>query len=508
VITGESGAGKSIILEAVDFLMGINSGKEYLINDFQECYVEAMFEIDPEIILTIKEENDFFDFLGEQIIISRRFTQKGKNYYYVDNRQIKREYIRILRNRIIESCYRDESLSAYSSEGLLSLIDSLIDSSLKKKLFEQIRHSFEDYIVLKKKIDNMKEKRNEMLKKYDYLKFQKQEIEESGLLECNQEEIENEYELLANYDLVNNAFSDIINILDSTDIVRRLLHNVRAVEKLRNLPQNVNHLLEKINFFSDELSEFRSEVENFVNLMEFDSKRLKLLEEKMSKIMEFQKKYASDLNELGKYYSDLQKEMIELENNISLDDNSPELSEKKEKYFLHATKLSNERKKIANKLISKFMKNLSLLGLKGIKSSLKWEETKPGNKGNDRVTLMFSANPDIEMKSVDKIASFGEKSRIILAIKEAAKRETSMVLLVDEIEAGLGGDALLKAIKMLESISKDTQIIAVTHNKRLAEIADTHFLVEKNTQDGKTILSINKLETSFVRKKELKRMSV
>ncbi|MDD2714340.1 MAG: AAA family ATPase [Candidatus Wallbacteria bacterium] len=504
VITGESGAGKTIILEALTFLLGISQGKNFLPPGCTESHVEAFFEFSGEK-LNYLQSLPFSRELNGEIIISRTYHSGGRSEYYLDHRQITLDFLRQIRSCFVEACFREEAFSAYEPDSLLTLIDSRL-SAEDRLLRILVVKLYQEFLTMKREHDEFTRSRGELERKRDFQRFQLSEIEESGLLAWNQEELEREYEFLANFEEVTTVFKELSDYFQDASLTARIGEKLKSLNRIRNLPERASALVALLESIASSCSEYSSASEGFLSSVAYDGERLSSLSALMDRFSEFQKKYGLSIREIAEHAENLRKELSILDERLNESQNNQRLKEAEEEYLIKAQTLSRARKKQAEGLGKSILKNLKGLSLDQSKLSFLWKEKEPAADGIDQTQLFFSANPGMPPQPLQKVASFGENSRLLLALKLSLISPYSSTLAFDEIEAGLGGKTLTKTVEKLCELSKSYQVIAVTHSRRLAEAATQHFAVQKETKGEETILRVRQLSEGEPRNRELERL--
>ncbi|MDD5092307.1 MAG: AAA family ATPase [Candidatus Wallbacteria bacterium] len=502
VITGESGAGKTIILEALTFLFGTQAHKEIFYPGTDECYVEALIEL-PDPRIAGLAELPFISGSGSEIIVSRKFRRAGKSECYVDNRLVTLENIKRLRPFLLESCFRTDALAVYEPEHLLSVIDCSTGEA-GAELSGGVSHAYELYASLNNELELLRRNKSDLERRRDFLAFQVDEIEKSGLLGWNEEELQAEYELLANFEELTQSFQFLVEFFNQTAAVQVIGEKTRALNRLK-LPSRASELLKLLESVESGCRDFASASDNFLSSVQYDRQRLAELTSLMEQLSSLQRKYGSTLSEIAAFADSTRRELQDMESGLDESALREKTLQAEKAYLTTASELSQLRLHAAEKLESLIREGLSDIGLE--KSRIRFERTEknPGRNGFDRFQLLFSANPGSELSPLHKVASFGEQSRLLLALKTALLGDGTGTILFDEVEAGLGGKILKKTVAKLCELSKAHQVIAVTHSRELASRSGLHLLVEKEAGPDSTTLKVRTL-TESGREKESARL--
>ena len=508
VLTGETGAGKSIIVDALDFLLGSRVSTDVIKTGTNKAIVEGMFFVGASHDLPLQNwfEKNGFD-LSEQIIISRELSNQGSKVR-INGSLANVSHLLFLREHLIDIHEQSEHIDLLKIEKQLEILDSFGDSS-HKRLIDDYKKTFEEYQTVKNKLNTYLESSSELNKKIDFLKYAVNEIrsatiknpDEENILQEKREILLNKKELAENTNLIY----EIIN----GDGQNNLLFNMSQIKKLlaksNDYDKSFESYLESIEESISQIKDLSSFANDYLEDIDTSENTLEQIEERLELFYNLKKKYGKTLVEIQEYFQKIQKELndaVEVIHELPLQEQS--VKEKGKEINNLAEKLTRSREKIVQDFVNKINEELETLGFNGVgaycsKPLLVVEFTVCDLclTGKEQIQFLFSANPDEPPKPLLKVASGGELSRIVLAIKSTICRDiarnVSTTMLFDEIDVGVSGEIAASVAKKLYKISKQNQVICITHQPIICAMADSHFVIEKNTSDGTTQVSIKEV---------------
>ncbi|GAE87680.1 DNA repair protein RecN [Acetivibrio straminisolvens JCM 21531] len=482
VLTGETGAGKSIIIDSINAILGQRLSKDLIRTGRDKAVVEAVFHVDKKRVEDLLES---FGIEGEEdgtLVISREFTVTGKNTCRINGRIATVSMLKQLGERLIDVHGQHDNQSLLRTESHIDLLDSFASSGLQSLKDEYLKH-LETYRGIKSKLKELTGDRNERERKIDILKYQIDEIKKAKLKIGEEEELARQRGLLANSEKITNALSNAYELLgtgskfgeSALDIVNKAVSDFDSIEEF---DVKYGEIRKRIEAVAIELDDIVSEIRSLRDNVEYDPSLLMQIEDRLDVLYRLKKKYGDSVEEILEYKAGIQKELDEIINNEDMVNklNEELLEEDKELYRL-AKEINSERVKASKLLEDRIGEELKDLEMKS--TSLKVEidfddsmdkgERKYNHNGLDRVEFMISTNVGEPLKPLAKIASGGEMSRVMLAIKTIlAKVDKIPTMIFDEIDIGISGIAAQKVGEKLCYISKTHQVISVTH---LAQIA-------------------------------------
>ncbi len=481
-VTGDTGSGKSILLNALSLIIGKRGSQNLLKDNSKKCILEAEFDLKNFNIKKIFDNNslDYF----EETILRREILPNGKSRSFINDSPVNLELLRILGEKLIDIHTQHQSLANANNNFFFSLIDSLAEQQNIVKNFNEVLQNFNDDV---NQLEKLKRLNTSLNNDNDYFLYLYNELEDANLIEGEQEEIENKFRLLKNAENINSNFSEIHNILFSGDGIENKIYSVNNyLENISKYTSEYDDVQNRLKSILLELSDIQSELDN-PNIELFDNlTQAGELEARLNLIYNLQKKHSiNSISELLEKKDKL-KDQLNKSGNIEIDIKELEKSIKKKELFLNelSKKISNSRKKILPKLKLDLESLLSNLGMEN--SSFKFNISnaiKFNQFGSDEIEVLFSANKGIEHDSLFKVASGGELSRILLSIKYILSTNLNLpTMIFDEIDTGVSGEISNCMANMMLEMSKNMQIIAITHLPQVAAKGNQQLNVYKKNQ--------------------------
>ena len=481
-VTGDTGSGKSILLNALSLIIGKRGSQNLLKDNSKKCILEAEFDLKNFNIKKIFDNNglDYY----EETILRREILPNGKSRSFINDSPVNLELLRILGEKLIDIHTQHQSLANANNNFFFSLIDSLAEQQNIVKNFNEVLQNFNDDI---NQLEKLKRLNTSLNNDNDYFLYLYNELEDANLIEGEQEEIENKFRLLKNAENINSNFSEIHNILFSGDGIENKIYSVNNyLENISKYTSDYDDVQNRLKSILLELSDIQSELDN-PNIELFDNlTQSGELEARLNLIYNLQKKHSiNSISELLEKKDKL-KDQLNKSGDIEIDIKELEKSIKKKELFLNelSKKISNSRKKILPKLKLDLESLLSNLGMKN--SSFKFNISnaiKFNQFGSDEIEVLFSANKGIEHDSLFKVASGGELSRILLSIKYILSTNLNLpTMIFDEIDTGVSGEISNCMANMMLEMSKNMQIIAITHLPQVAAKGNQQLNVYKKNQ--------------------------
>ncbi|NLP14646.1 MAG: DNA repair protein RecN [Clostridium sp.] len=508
VLTGETGAGKSIIIDSINAILGERMSKQLIRTGRDKAVVEAVFQVNIDRMSDLLES---FGIEGEEdgtLVISREFTASGKNTCRINGRIATVSMLKKIGERLIDVHGQHDNQSLLRTESHIELLDSFADSKINILKDEYLKH-FESYREIKDRLKSLSGDAGERERKIDILRFQIDEIEKANLKVGEEEEIEKQRDVLLNFEKIISTLSNAYEALDSggnlgISALDRINKSVSDFSNIENYDDKYSTLKKRLEAVSYELEDVITEIRELRDGIEYEPSVLEQLEERLDVLYRLKKKYGDSIEDILEYLENAKKELDEIINNEEIINRLKEdLKKEDEQLYKLAKDINCERIKTAklleNRIGSEFkdleMKNTKLKVNIEFYDSIKDGERKYGNNGLDRVEFLISTNVGEPLKPLSKIASGGEMSRIMLAIKTIlAKVDKIPTMIFDEIDIGISGIAAQKVGEKLCYISKNHQVISVTHLAQIACIADNNYYIEKVTKGGNTETVVKSLD--------------
>lgn len=497
-ITGETGAGKSIMLGALALLLGQRADTKVLSDPEKKCVVEALFDISELNLRNFFADNDVDYASDETVIIRREILPSAKSRAFVNDTPVPLPFLRQLGNAIIDIHSQHANLLLADSGFQISLLDSIGGDTA---VLDQYRQIYGDYITLKHQLEQLTAEDLQNRKDYDYNKFLFDELEQANLNKTNQQELEQESVLLANAEEIKQTLSQVVNICDGDDdsALSRLNASKSLVSKFASFNPQLSNLYERLESSLIELRDIVSTIESQNDDITYSPERQRQVDERLDLIYRLEKKHGVDsVAALIEIRDQLDTRL----SNIDLTDQRiHKVMEEVDKAYnnmrLKADSLTKLRQKAAKKLVEDITPLFADLGMEGatlqatVETNANYTPT-----GNNSVTLLFNANKGGQLRELAKVASGGEMSRLMLAIKALTARAALLpTIIFDEIDTGISGDISVKVGSIMQRMSLGMQVIAITHLPQIAARASKHLKVYKDDSDGTTRSNIRPLNS-------------
>jgi len=492
-VTGETGAGKSIIIGALGLILG-NRADMSVLNRDEKCIVEGIFSVGQYNIIPFFEENDL-DY-DDNTILRREITSSGKSRAFINDTPVNLKIMREMGLKLIDIHSQHQNLELSNQKFQLELIDLVSGSD---KILNEYRLLYSDFISLQKELKELIEKSEKASADLDYYQYQFNQLENAKLQKDEQEELEAELEKLTHAEEIKSTLTEVQSLLDNEQfsIIQNLKDSHKRLVNIQSYIKEVPELTERLESCQLELKDILDEAEGLAEKIEHDPERTEQVNDRLNLIYSLEQKHQKvSVKEL----IDLKNSFDEKINRITgYDSEINELKQKLEntRQMLEdkSRKLTHTRKKSFKYIESSVIKDLKQLGMSKSRFTIQHEDLKDFTPtGKDSISFLFSANVDIAPSEISKIASGGEMSRLMLAIKNLLRTSKALPSVIfDEIDSGVSGEIALKMGTILKNFSSSTQIINITHLPQIAARGDAHFVVYKFEKNGKTFTSIKQL---------------
>lgn len=488
IITGETGAGKSILINAIDIAFGAKTGKEVIKSGSDKAIIELTILDKKNLALSLFEEYGIDNF-GEEIILSKEITPTGSRSR-VNGSLVNQEFIKTFRELFLDIHSQHQTYSFLQPKFHITLLDNYI----KNPVLTEYKNKFEHYKNLLKELDNLKNASEKTEEQIDFLKFQVGEIEEASLVLNEDEELNNELSVLENVEklkeLTGSAYwtlsGDDGSIMDALFQIKMSLS--KAVGLDNSLEENESQLLNAI----ETLKDLSSSLRDYSTSLENDTERINTIQERLFLIEKLKRKYGGTIEKVIETGERLRKELDGIEfSTQNIEALEAEIEKTQKELLAKAKEISDDRKVHASKLSKQIVEKLEKLELPKVQFEIGFEETELGANGIDKVEFLISTNISEGLKPLAKVASGGEISRVMLAIKTIfAQTDNIDTVIFDEIDTGISGKTSQSVADEVKELAKYMQIIMITHQAIIASKSDKHIYVRK-TQDEKTSVNIS-----------------
>lgn len=497
VLTGETGAGKSIVIDAINAILGERTSRELIRTGSNNAEVSAFFENINDDVITVLNEFGIENEEDNSLLISRKISLDGKNTCKVNGSSVTVSMLKKIGQSLINVHGQMDNHNLLNEELHYTYIDNFAENN---DILDEYLCYYNEYQTLKKRYDNLIVNESEKARKIDLLTYQIKEIEDAGIkigewteLEKRKKVLQNAEQLLA---LVNNAV-EIINGNDNFSGVADMLNTAsNSLVKASAYDETLNNVSDVISEMSYNIADCASELNSFLYSLDVDPNELDIIEERLDVLFRLSKKYGQNETEILDFLENAQKELEEITFSDKLKEQlEVELNEKYEIMDNASRKLSANRQKFGEIFIENVKNELAFLDMASISFKIVQNKKQFDETGADEIYFLISANAGEEPKPLSKIASGGELSRIMLAIKNVlASKDNVQTLIFDEVDTGVSGRAAQKIGIKLKEVSKNRQVLCVTHLAQIACFADNHFLISKSESENKTYTKVKSLD--------------
>ncbi len=506
VITGETGAGKSIIIDALCLTLGERATAEAIRSGEKEAVVAAFFDISAELLnaATTQFLKDFGINIDEGIILKRIVSAQGKSRAFVNGSMVNVQTLSDISKSIIDVHGQYEHQSLLSADNQLDLLDAYGGLLYER---QEVKNVYDSLVALKQQIAELVQQEKERAQRLDLLRFQINEIETANLGPGEEEGLTEEIRILSSAGRLAELANEAYDSLYASDLscITKLSRILDSLREISNIDSRANDAFKSLKNAPPLLEEAGYFLRDYKDSLNYDPKRLEQVQERLELIKGLKRKYGNNVQEILDYRD---KSVIELEalqhSEETLEGLRKELEKLKDNLTDKAKRLSKKRRSAAKKIESEVVSQLSELSMPDTRFSIlitqeKGDDTADGfranQKGIDNIEFLISPNIGEALKPLSKIASGGELSRIMLALKSIiAKGDNIPVLIFDEIDAGIGGRTAETVGQKLKNLSSNHQIVCITHLPQIASYADRHFKIEKKIRKDRTIVEISKIE--------------
>lgn len=496
VLTGETGAGKSIIIDAVGLLAGGRGSSDYVRHGSKKCVLEGHFEMPKSKRLKTLFESESIDYDSELLMIQREIYANGRSVCRVNGSLVTISLLKEVGTYLIDIHGQNEHQELMESENHIYLLD-YFDQDTIHPLLESYQEDYTVYRETLKRFNAWQDKEQEMAQKVDILRFQTNEIAEANLIPDEEVELEEEERRLANYQTITTALTTSYQVLQETEpnALEHLGKAMDAMESVADVDQNLAEISSTLNNAFYELQEVASEIYHELDRQEFDEGRLNEIASRLNLIQQLKRKYGATIPEILEFYESSIAELKMIENSS---ESKTELSEKitrlEKSLEEKGQQLSEARRETAKRLEKDIQEQLQELYMDKVVFSVRFKHAlddlsvqSANRHGLDDVEFFISTNPGEPEKQLTKIASGGELSRMMLAMKTIfAKSQGITSIIFDEIDTGVSGRVAQAIAEKIHSISEYSQVLCITHLPQVAATADNHLYVKKAIIEDRT----------------------
>lgn len=496
VITGETGAGKSIILGAIALLLGQRADSKTIKQGAEKCVIEAHFDLSRYQMQSYFIDNDI-EYDAEDCIIRRELTAAGKSRAFINDTPVSLSMLKELGDQLMDVHSQHQNLLLNKQDFQLEVVDIIADDSESLSAYQQTYAEYQSVVnelsELQTAIDRNRENR-------DFLQFQCEELKNANLVEGEQAELEQRSETMEHSEDIKSALFTTDNVLSAerTGVVESLRTSLSALRGIENVYPEVGELIQRIDSSYIDLKDLAREISSLLESVDFDPAELDQVNSRLDRLYELEKKYHVDSVEaLVDKRDELCRQLDAIDNSSdSLDELQARLQLLKNKARQEAAVLTRQRIQAAKKIEEEMQSRLIPLGMPHVRFSIQLTEVDLGASGADRVSFLFSANTSTPLQPVSQVASGGEIARVMLSLKAMISGAVKLpTIIFDEIDTGVSG----KTAEMMAQIMKEMgghgrQVISITHLPQIAALGSVHYKVEKSETTSGTTSKMRQLD--------------
>ena len=487
VITGDTGAGKSIILGAIGLLLGNRADSKLIKQGEKKCTIEAHFDLSNYGFEAFFEAHDI-DFEPEDTIIRRELTATGKSRAFVNDTPVSLQMMRTLGEQLIDIHSQHQNLLLQKDDFQLNVVDIIAQDSTELAAYQA---AFQCYKNAEKQLSELKEQIARAQENEEFMRFQFGELDSAGLTEGRQEELEQESETLSHAEDIKTAFYEADSLLnvDDNGVLSRLGRSLESLGNIENVYPKAQELVQRLSSVHIELKDIAEEISGESGLIDFDPSRLDSINQQLDQLNALEQKFhVSTERELIGIRDEMEKQLKNIEHSDEeLETLEQEVKRRLDECEKLAGKLTTSRRKAIKTVEAQMSSRLVPLGIPNVRFKVELTAKPLSTDGADKVQFLFSANTSTRMESVAQVASGGEIARVMLSLKAMVSGAVKLpTIIFDEIDTGVSGKIAQKmALIMQEMGNNNRQVISITHLPQIAALGSSHYKVEKEeTPEG------------------------
>ena len=498
VLSGETGAGKSIIIDAIGQLIGMRASSDYVRHGEKKAVIEGIFDIDNSQEAIAVLHDLAIDTTEDFLLVKREIFSSGKSMCRINNQIVTLQDLRRVMQELLDIHGQHETQTLLKQKYHLQLLDHYAEDQYKS-LIDDYTQTFKAYKAKKKELHDLESADQALLQRLDLLKFQNDELLEANLVEGETEQLEMDIKRIQNSEnlnlALNNAHMTLTDEHAITDRLYEFSHQLQTINDI--LPNKYDSLKENVDQIYYTLEDAKHQIYDELSNTEFDEQLLNELESRMNLLNNLKRKYGKTIDELITYQSKLESEISKIEN---YEESTSQLKEEidllYEKVIKYGQSLSKERRIVARTLRDHIVAEIQNLQMKDANLEISFQPLEtPTIEGIEFVEFLISPNKGEPLKSLNKIASGGELSRIMLALKSIfVESRGQTAILFDEVDSGVSGQAAQKMAEKMRDIAKYIQVICISHLPQVASMSDHHLLISKMTKNDRTTTQVKELK--------------
>ena len=489
VITGETGAGKSIILGAIGQILGNRSDARMVKAGCDKCVIEAHFDLSNYDMESFFNDNDI-DYEPEDCIIRRELKANGKSRAFINDTPVALTTARELGQQLVDIHSQHQNLLLQKEDFQLNVVDIIAHNS---QLLNDYRTLFDGYAKAKAALREKEEECEKDRANEDFLRFQADELAKAQLVDGEQEELEQELETLSHVEDIKGALFDADNLLSGDDrcITQSCKTMLSRLSDIGDVYPDIRQVTERIDSAYIELKDIARDISNLAESIDFDPARLTMANERLDTIYTLQKKHhVESIAELIAIRDSLTARLNDITNSEDmLEDMRRQVEDMHRKATEAAARLTESRQEAARHVIEQLLAQMTALGMPNARFEIKFETKELAADGADRISYMFSANKNVPLEPIAQVASGGEVARVMLSLKAMISGAVKLpTIIFDEIDTGVSGRVAEMMAQIMRQMGRaDRQVISITHLPKIAALGTTHYKVEKTDTDDTTI---------------------
>ena len=495
VITGETGAGKSIILGAIGLLLGQRADSKAIKQGADKCVIEAQFDLSRYGMEDFFEENDI-EYDASDCIIRRELTAAGKSRAFINDTPVQLSMLKELGERLVDIHSQHQNLLLNKQDFQLNVVDIIAGDEKELAAYQQ---AFTQYHAAEKELQALQESIEQNRQNADFLQFQCEELSQANLMEGEQEELEQKSETMSHAEEIKSALYEADNALSSegTGVVVSLKTALSAIRQIEEVLPDAKELVERMDSSYIELKDIAQEISSQMEYVDFDPNELDVINNRLDKLYDLEKKYhVETIEELITKRDELKLQLDCIENS---DEALEELQKKLVQLQMQAKKAANTLTKLRTKAAKQIEKEMQTrlvpLGMPNVRFSIQMTEGALGTSGQDQVAFLFSANTSTPLQPISQVASGGEIARVMLSLKAMISGAVKLpTIIFDEIDTGVSGKTAEKMAQIMQEMGQhERQVISITHLPQIAALGSAHYKVEKEETLKGTISKMRQL---------------
>lgn len=498
VLSGETGSGKSIIIDAIGQLIGMRASSDFVRHGEKKAIIEGIFDIDnSKEAISVLNKLDI-DIDEDFLLVKREIFSSGKSICRINNQIVTLQDLRKVMQELLDIHGQHETQTLLKQKYHLKLLDDYAENQYSS-VKEQYETTFNEYKEKKKELEELQSADQALLQRLDLMKFQFEELQEASLKEGEITQLESDIKRIQNSEklslALNNAHVTLTDEHAITDRLYELSNHLQTIDDI--IPGRFKKLKADIDQFYYTLEDAKHELYDEMSNTEFDEQLLNELESRMNLLNNLKRKYGKTIDELITYQSKLESEIAKIEN---YEESTSQLKEEidllYEKVIKYGQSLSKERRIVARTLRDHIVAEIQNLQMKDANLEISFQPLEtPTIEGIEFVEFLISPNKGEPLKSLNKIASGGELSRIMLALKSIfVESRGQTAILFDEVDSGVSGQAAQKMAEKMRDIAKYIQVICISHLPQVASMSDHHLLISKMTKNDRTTTQVKELK--------------